>query len=274
MTEQTLPVSGAPRTAALAGFQTEGRTREPQVEAQVRALLAMPRHLFWHQARYAIRKPIEDNSSDPNPTLQAGKWVQEESLVCLLRIWLRSGERTEQEQAWEVAELLIERCTQFIHLHIACWKLSPQHVEECKRDIQVQMLQDLFNTSQSAEFWEIRFWLCLKRRLLNIVKKYRVISETEVTTANVSDEEGKTEDFFDRVAGAELIPHQVRVEARQALRELPELERKAYILYHYEDYSQEQIAADFNVTDRTVRNWLTRANQRMTQWRDEVGGST
>ncbi len=42
MSEQALPEASSP--LGLAGFQTEGRTREPQVEAQVQRLLHTPQH--------------------------------------------------------------------------------------------------------------------------------------------------------------------------------------------------------------------------------------
>ena len=254
MSEQTLsaPAGVAP---ALADFQTEGRTREPQVEAQVQRLLHASPSAFWQQARQADRK--------------ASGWVQEETLVCMLRIWQRSTQRADKENAWEIADLLLERSARFVHQHVTCWKLSPQHIEDCKRDVQVQMLQDLFNDSRGCEFWEVRFWLCLKRRLLNIVQKYRVLAEAEFAPAPVEDDEGHTTDYFDRVAAPDPLPAPERVEVREALRALPEQERRAFVLYHYEDWPQDEIAQTLGVTDRTVRNLLVRAQKRLEEWRAE-----
>ena len=251
MSEQTLPSASSP--TGLAGFQTEGRTREPQVEAQVQKLLHAPPSAFWHDARQQDRK-----SSD---------WIQEETLVCMLRIWNRSANRADKESAWEIADLLIERSARFVTQHVSCWKLSPQHIDDCKRDIQVQMLQDLFNDSRGCEFWEVRFWLCLKRRLLNIVQKYRSMAQTEFAPAPIEDEEGHATDYFERVTDGEALSAQDRVEVREALRVLPEQERIAFVLYHYEDLSQEQIAQQLKVTDRTVRNLLSRAQKRLEEWR-------
>ncbi len=253
MSEQTLPTASPPN--ALAGFQTEGRTREPQVEAQVQRLLRAPQSVFWRDARLPDRK--------------APEWVQEETLVCMLRIWQRSSQRADKENAWQIADLLIERSARFIHQHVSCWKLSPQHVDDCKRDIQVQMLQDLFNDSRGCEFWEVRFWLCLKRRLLNIVQKYRGMAQAEFAPPPIEDEEGHTTDYFERTADSESLSAHERVEVREALRVLPDTERKAFILYHYEDWSQEQIAETLQVTDRTVRNLLSRAQKRLEEWRAE-----
>ena len=255
MSEQTLTPQTAPSTAFLAGFQTEGRTREPQVEAQVQTLLRVPRPLFWQQARQSDRK---------TPT-----WVQEETLVCMLRVWNRSPHTADKETAWDIADLLIERSARFIHQHVSCWKLSPQHVEDCKRDVQVQMLQDLFNDSRGCEFWEVRFWLCLKRRLLNIVQKYRGVAEAEFAPNPIEDDEGHATDYFDKVAAGNQLSAHERVEVREALRALPEQERRAFVLYHYEDWSQEQIAEALQITARTVRNLLARAQKRLEAWRAE-----
>ena len=67
---------------------------------------------------------------------------------------------------------------------------------------------------------------------------------------------------------AQLSAHE-RVEVREALRVLPEQERRAFVLYHYEDWSQEQIAEALQITDRTVRNLLMRAQKRLEAWRAE-----
>ena len=254
MSEQTYPAPPH-TTATLTGFQTEGRTREPQVEAQVQRLLQTPLADFWRQARQPDRK--------------APGWVQEETLVCMLRIWQRSAGRADKENAWEIADLLLERSARFVHQHVTCWKLSPQHIEDCKRDVQVQMLQDLFNDSRGCEFWEVRFWLCLKRRLLNIVQKYRSLAETEFAPPTIEDDEGHTTDYFDRIAAPDPLPASERVEIREALRALPEQERKAFVLYHYEDWPQDDIAQSLGVTDRTVRNLLARAQKRLEEWREE-----
>ena len=255
MSEQTAPPQPFPDVLLLNRLQAEGRTREPHVEAQAQRLLNAPLAEFWHTARQPDRK--------------APDWIQEETLVCLLRAWNRSARKGDKETAWQIADLLIERSARFIHAQVSCWQLSPQHVDDCKRDVQIQMLQDLFNDSRGCEFWEVRFWLCLKRRLLNIVQKYRGVAQAEFAPVPVQDDEGHATDYFDKVADMEQLPAQTRVEVREALRLLTEQERAAFVLYHYEDWPQEQIALQLKVTDRTVRNLLTRAQNRLREWQTE-----
>lgn len=264
MSEQASPTY--PPKVRLAEFQAEGRTREPNVEAQVQALLALPRNLFWQRVRNG---PIPGTTEAHGTT---GR-IAEETLVCILRHWSRSEHLQDQEHAWEIAEILVERSNGYIYQHISTWKLAPQHIEECMRDLQVQMLQDLFNESRGTEFWEIRFWLCLKRRLLNTIRHYRILTENEVNADDSQDDEGNSVNFFDKVANSTSMSPQLIAEARQALRQLPDLVCKAFLLYHYYDFSQEEIAEHFQVTDRTVRNWLTRAHQKFKEWREQPSPS-
>src|SRR5579872_6316301 len=77
---------------AMQALQTDGRTREPRVETQIAQMLRSPRSEFWRRAR-------ERDHTLPD-------WLQEETLVGLLRIWERQGDN---ESADRIAELLIER---------------------------------------------------------------------------------------------------------------------------------------------------------------------
>ena len=71
------------------------------------------------------------------------------------------------------------------------------------------------------------------------------------------------------MAAPDPLPAPERVEVREALRALPEQERRAFVLYHYEDWPQDEIAQTLGVTDRTVRNLLVRAQKRLEEWRAE-----
>jgi RNA polymerase sigma factor (sigma-70 family) len=251
MQEPTVPITTDRPISPLPALQTAGRTREAAVETQIRLLLQKSAPEFWQRAR--------------QPDHTRPDWVQEETLVSILRIWNRRGEG---EGAWKIAELLLERSARFIRQHVTCWKqLSAAQIVECVRDVQAQMLQDLFDDGRGCEFWEVRFWLCLKRRLLNIVQKYRVTAENERQPNPIEDDEGHSTDYFDRVAAPSGLSPQQRVEIGEALALLTEDERAAFVLYHYEDWPQQQIAAHLHVTDRTVRNLLSRAQQRLATWR-------
>jgi RNA polymerase sigma factor (sigma-70 family) len=116
------------------------------------------------------------------------------------------------------------------------------------------------------EFWEVRFGVCLKMKLIAVVKRYRrpyQMEQSALQTRADGDEYDLTENLEDpRAINAEL-----RLLVADALRHLEEPVRTAFYLYHREEWTEERIAAHLDVTDRTVRNYLRRAEQRLAEWR-------
>lgn len=234
-------------------LQTPGRCREPHVEAQANGCLVAP---FGEVLR---RVALTDRA--------APQFVCEEALVCLLREWNRRGN---MEAVSQVAEVLIKRTARFITQQIHVWhSLSPSQQEDCIRDVQMQMLEDFLSDLRGVEFWEVRFWLCLKRRLLNQVQKYRIAAEHELHLNPSEDDEGHSSDPLTNLPATEHLPTTQTVEIGEALAQLSEQERKAFVLTHYHDWGQQEIAAHLKVTDRTVRNLLQRAEKRLADWRRE-----
>jgi RNA polymerase sigma factor (sigma-70 family) len=252
MSEQTTLGEARRRIPSLTSLQTDGRTREPRVEAQLRDLLNAPRAEFWRRA--AVR---DHTSLD---------WIQEETLVGLLRIWDREGDA---KTADRIAELLIERTARKITRHIACWKLASKQVVECTQDVQISLIEAIYSGERSHEFWEVRFWVCLERRINNAVRKYRTQTDHETTLQPLEDEDGHLTERIETFAAATPISPQERVEMSEALALLTENERVAFVLYNGEQWSQQEIADHLNVTDRTVRNLLGRAHKRLEPWRTE-----
>ena len=234
----------------LQPLQTQGRTREASVEAQIMRLLQCDAGTFWFRVRLADRA--------------ASDWVQEEALVGLLRIRNRQGD---SDAAWHLAELLIERSAGFIERNLRPWRLTNAQAEDCIRDIQEQMLLDLFNDGRGAEFWEVRFWLCLKRRLLNFVQKYQKIADNEVAAFGGQDDEDNGENTLTRLADPRAVSPQQQAEIGEALALLTDKERAAFVLFYQHQWQQQQIADRLQVTDRTVRALLKKAEARLAQWR-------
>jgi RNA polymerase sigma factor (sigma-70 family) len=180
---------------------------------------------------------------------------------------LRQGDT---DSAWRIVEILSDRATRFIVRHVAAWHILPQHREDCIQDVQDLLLLDLVDTGSKAEFWEVRFWLCLKRRLINSVQKYRRIADIERYPNDFADEGEATEDPLAKIADSKTLPPQSHVEIAEALALLKEQERVAFVLTHLQGWSQQEIAECLQVSDRTVRNLLTRAEQKLAQWREEM----
>lgn len=246
MDERQTSVPGLPRP-----LQTAGRCREVDVEEQILALLSVT------TAELKRRAQMSDRA--------ATGFVKEEALVYMLREKARNGD---MRTAGDLAELLVKRCSPFVHKHIAAWKLrSPSHVEECAFDVFSRLMQDLFEFGPSSEFWEVRFWVCLKRRTLNCVQKYQSVDRHEFQPDPLDDGKGNQTDVMETWADTRRLTPQERTEIREALALLPDKERLTFVLWHYEEWTQEEIARHLQISDRAVRYRLERAEERLAAWR-------
>ncbi len=244
------PTSQHHTDSLLPPLQAEGRTREPEIEAQVRAMLRCD------PAGFRYRACLEDRN--------CAEWVQPETLVVLIRILHRCGER---EAAWELVPLLIDRSAGFINKKLGVWRLTPQQREDCLHEVQHEMVDEFFNLKAGAEFWEVRFWLCLERRLLDRTRRTQARADRETSADAPFRNEDEGEALLARIEDDQSIPAQTLVEMQEALGLLTPRERTAFLLYYREQWTQTEIACHLNATDRTVRNLLYRAQQRLEQWR-------
>jgi RNA polymerase sigma factor (sigma-70 family) len=252
MSEQTALREASRPTPPLHAMQTDGRTREPRVEAQIRQLLMVSNVEFWRRAE------VRDHRS--------ADWIQEETLVGLLRIREREGDTRTADR---IAELLIDRTARKIARQIACWKLAPHHADECLQDVQSSLIEAIYSGERNHEFWEVRFWVCLERRINNAVRKYHNVTTRELSLQPMEDEEGHQAERLEQFQAPIPVTPQERVEAGEALAVLTENERIAFVLYNGEQWSQQEIADHLQVSDRTVRNLLVRAHKRLEPWRTE-----
>jgi RNA polymerase sigma factor (sigma-70 family) len=246
-----------PPLSSLHPLQGDGRSREAVVERQIMRLLAAAPNELRHFLQNTDRETPD--------------FVQEETLVYLLRHKIRCGDT---QAAGDIAEQLSERSAGFILRLVAVWKsLSDSQREDCIADVTSQMWLDLFNLSASCEFWEIRFWLCLRRRTLNCIQKYRVLNENEYQPPPVADNEGQETDALERIPASERFSPELQALLKDALEALPDKERKVFVLYHLHQWTQDQIAERLDMTDRTVRNVLGRVDKRLAEWRAGIQGT-
>ena len=234
----------------LLPLQVEGRTREPEIEAQIRSMLRC------EPAGFRYRACLEDRD--------CAEWVQPETLVGLIRILQRCGE---MEAAWELVPVLVDRSAGFISKKLGVWRLTPQQKEDCIEEVQHQMVLELFNARAGAEFWEVRFWLCLERRLTDITRRHQARADREFSADAPANGEEGGESPLARMEDEHAISAQTRIEIQEALALLTIEERAAFVLWRWHQLSQPEIAAHLGVTDRTVRNLLQRADKRLAQWR-------
>jgi DNA-directed RNA polymerase specialized sigma24 family protein len=267
----TAPDSGAPPSGPLRPLTRTRKddgtpyTREPAVEAQLRTLVRLG------EAARRERLAVADRNDSG--------FVREEALVYLLREHARRGE---DAAAWDAVDLLAQRITGHVRRELGRWRLSPEDRDECTRDLFLALCEALFDTGPDGEFWEVRFWVCLDRRLWNLAQKRQQAVDKELRQAdrggNDGEERGDSDDPLARLADTDLGPER-RAELGEALRLLTENERLATYLCIVEGWPEESEKPDqpsaaraLGVTGRTIRNYLRSAKAKLRAWeRGEAG---
>lgn len=199
--------------------------------------------------------------------------LREETLVYLLREYAARGD---EDQAWRLAERLVERVSGHIARQLAKWRLPVEDADDVTRDLFAILFEALFSREAAAEFWEVRFWVCLDRRLWNLVEKRQAALDSraaELSLEATGGEEGeaRVNRVPDRAPGPEAL-----AQYGEAIGQLAERERLAVYLKYIEglpeeseDPERQTIAKILGVTGRSVRNYLRRAEQKLREWNEK-----
>jgi DNA-binding CsgD family transcriptional regulator len=116
-----------------------------------------------------------------------------------------------------------------------------------------------------SEFWEVRFWVALDRRLYRILKRERRFATVRL---EAESEVSWQDRLQDRRPGPETLA--VR---RDALQWLTQRETKTLALIYEKGMPVEpgnlaatSVASELGVTGRTVRNYLRSARRKIRDW--------
>ena len=240
-----------------------GYIRETAVESQVRELSLSPER----DRRGRLLGASKDELAWGDE-----RRLREETLIYFLREYARRGD---EEAAWRIAETLVERTQSHVQRKIARWRLSPEETDDCARDLYAELWPALFDFEAKSEFWEVRFWVCLDRRLLNLIQKRQSVADNE---HGPGDELGAGNDddggdrVFARIADTAARPDRL-AEHADALAVLTEAERTAVYLVYVEGLPEESddperlsAARVLGVTGRSVRNYLRRAKEKLKRY--------
>lgn len=241
-------------------------TRESDVEKQIAELSALP-------PRLRLRR-LDEMGSGEKMAWQDTRRLREETLVYFFRECVRRGE---EQTAGKLGELLIDRVSAHVSRKIGAWRLSPDEADECVRDLFAQMFGHLYDLSETAEFWEVRFWLCLDRRLYNLLEIRQAVRDHEIRPGDQSsagtgeDEEsgGAIERFLAQMTDRNASP-EASAERHELLSLFTDTERKALYFCYVEGLPEESddpekvsAAKLLGVTGRSVRNYLSRAKEKI-----------
>ena len=205
-------------------------------------------------------------------------FLKEESLVYLIRHHHGAGNR---KFVNDLAECLLKRCATWID-----GKLSGLRTD-LREDGNSGVVAEVFDrildlTSDRGDFLQVRFWMGIKRITVDVFRKqvnqFDTESSGDYDQATIDDltQRGAVvtpTTSADRPIESEAIDN-VLIEA--ALHQLEEPIRSAYLLRHYKDWPIEDkdpavqtISRHFGKTPRTIRNWLSKADEILEAWRGE-----
>ena len=204
-------------------------------------------------------------------------FLKEESLVYLIRHHHGAGNR---ELVNDLAECLLKRCATWID-----GKLSGLRTD-LREDGNSGVVAEVFDrildlTNDRGDFLQVRFWMSIKRITVGVFRKqvnqFDTESSGDYDQVTIDDPAQPDAVVLTASAGrpveSEAIDY-VLIEA--ALHQLEEPIRSAYLLRHHKDWPIEDkdpaiqtISRHFGKTPRTIRNWLSKADEILEAWRGE-----
>lgn len=242
-------------------------TRPPEVEAQIVNTLG----LEWQEL--GRRASVTDR--------EHADYLKDETIVYLLR----ESYRADDLKLGDIfAGALSQRCFPYARKHFRSFVVKEDfddaHAE--LRNTVIEMILEL--ESDRGDFLQVRFGRKLRLLAIDIFKRRApLINEIkdQVFLSSVAGYDGSDNDEERR----HPLPSELRAvddgserrrQADEALQRLPEPQRTAFILKHYDDWPIQSkkpgtpsISAVFGVDPRTIHNWLTAAEKALETWRGQ-----
>ena len=227
----------------------ERLVRPAEIEEEIRHVLTLD------------PKTIAERAKEPQDNLSS------ECLVHLVRRDLR-GERSQVES---LLPPLLERADRSLRRALG-GRGASLWAEEAREEILGRLAMLLLEPGRGADFFEVRFDLALKRLRIDVCRSLR--RRPQATSIDAADSPSgqaapTIEAALSRQAG-EPLSAEARATLSQALAKLEESERRAMILRYLiglpvapRDDGKASVASTLGVSERTVRNLLHRARQRL-----------
>jgi RNA polymerase sigma factor (sigma-70 family) len=226
--------------------------REPSVIIQVAEMRALPSSEFWRRVQ------ITD--------FQAKNCPRQESLVYFLREFMRTGD---EDGSWRMVEALAARVAREVTRRLSAWKsLSRYQRDEVEEAIRTALFTEWRSLAPEHEFWEVRFGTCLRRKIYDEIDKISKVRSNETLLEPLWDDDGNSSDAWETIRDKMAESPETQALVTDALLRLPPGVRTAFVLYNYEDWTEESIAEHLKVTSRTIRNYLRRAGELLSRWRE------
>ena len=245
--------------------------RLPEVDRQIRAALELEVEDLIARAR------VSDESSPD--------FLKEEALVYLIRHHRRENNH---HAVNDLTEVLLGRFASWVGSKL--WKLGEEAAEDGYADVVERLfIQILDLDSNRGDYLQVRFWRALKgltTRAFDVQLKQQKKMENNSSLDSLVGYDGEDSDEvgygwkvkLPDAATCRAAESQVtdNIFIIQAMTQLEGPFRSAYLLRHYygwpiesQDPAVPTISQRFGKTPRTIRNWLTKADEQLSIWLGE-----
>ena len=236
-----------------------GYKRLPDVERQIADAMILDPLALANRARQR-----DENASE---------YLSAEALVYFIRRAVRSNETETRDTLFRE---LFERCIP--HFRGRFRGFNREDSEDLQGDVMKCVIEDLFAQDDRGDFMQVRFWTYLKRKCIDAclaARRHTKNTESlDAVDSNGGKSEGKTR--LEKEVDSGLSPEDSAI-LSEALANLPSHLRQAYLMRHYFGFkigsdntadaagNELTIAAHFNRSGRTIRNWLKEADRLLTE---------
>jgi len=179
-----------------------------------------------------------------------------ETLVAMARAYQRVGDA---EAARRVLDALVRRVSPSIAKRVTAWDfLTPEERTDARQEMVVAVLRGALDVGPGQELWECNFTHCFNRRLLDVWQKLRRRHGREVSLTQ-ENRDGEEYDGLDQVADPRDAFAAIEDGAflGRLARGHPHIGEMLHLRMN--GFTDREIAARLDVTDRTLRNWAKAA---------------
>ena len=241
--------------------------RPPEIESELEALMGAS------VDEQVGRASVVDKASP--------KFVRDECLVYLVR---EAGLSADSARYSELTAHLLRRCIRSIWRNLRALGVAADDLEDLYGDVVTAMMSAVLDARGAGEFYQIRFRRALRLQILKVHEGYtlrqeRAQKQDSIHAPLTGGEDGEDEGtaLEDLIGGPADLADDVerRLVIREALAAIrDQRHRRAFVLHHYDDWPIEtkdpldpSISRHFDVTPRTVNNWLRSAERDLAEWR-------
>ena len=226
--------------------------REPEIENQLIECLRLS------ETELAARLAISN--------FKAENYLKGETLICLLNL-ARAENQTRIFDS--IAEKLAKVSEKIVRNLLRNRNFGENFIEEAVGETIFKMfVQILERTEVSYEFWEKNFYVSLQRLVTNHLRKHGAKAKLTNTFSDLSGGENENEfDFEGSLPKYETLTIAEKFELKEIVGKMSEENRLIFIFHRVEGWTQEEIAAVFNITARTVRNRLKQIDEFLEDFR-------